>query len=155
MRRNEREVTDFKEKIEIIRKCDVCRIALFDKEYPYIVPVNFGWKAEGGQVTLYFHGAAEGKKIELLKENPKAGFEMDCGHELVIAGDSSGATMHYESVCGTGVIEAVAGEERNTALSSIMKQYCGEGSYTFPEKLVDKMGIFKLVVREMTAKRNR
>lgn len=34
MRRKGREITDFEEIIEIIKKCDVCRIALNDEDYP-------------------------------------------------------------------------------------------------------------------------
>ncbi|MCI9135355.1 MAG: pyridoxamine 5'-phosphate oxidase family protein, partial [Lachnospiraceae bacterium] len=40
MRRKDREITDFQEILEIIRKCDVCRIALNDEEFPYMVPLN-------------------------------------------------------------------------------------------------------------------
>ena len=42
MRRKDRQITEFNEIIEIIKKCDVCRIALNDKDFPYIVPLNFG-----------------------------------------------------------------------------------------------------------------
>lgn len=44
MRRKDREITDFDEMIKIIEKCDTCRLALNDEEYPYIVPLNFGHK---------------------------------------------------------------------------------------------------------------
>lgn len=42
MRRKDREITDFNEIMKIIDKCDTCRLALIDEEYPYIVPLNFG-----------------------------------------------------------------------------------------------------------------
>ena len=42
MRRSDREITDLKEIVEIMRKCDVCRLALNDDGYPYIIPLNFG-----------------------------------------------------------------------------------------------------------------
>ena len=47
MRRKDREIKDFNEIIEIIRKCDVCRIALHDGDFPYIVPLNFGLDVQG------------------------------------------------------------------------------------------------------------
>lgn len=48
MRRKDREITDFHELIEIMKKCDVCRIALKDEDgYPYIVPLNFGLEVQG------------------------------------------------------------------------------------------------------------
>ena len=63
MRRKDRQITEFNEIIEIIKKCDVCRIALNDKEFPYIVPLNFGLDIQGDQVFLYFHAAMKGKKF--------------------------------------------------------------------------------------------
>ena len=66
MRRKDREISDFDEMIEVIKKCDVCRIAMQGEEYPYMVPLNFGMEVEDSQVTLYFHGAMEGRKYELL-----------------------------------------------------------------------------------------
>ena len=46
MRRKDREITDFDEMMKIIAKCDTCRLALFDDEFPYIVPLNFGTNIE-------------------------------------------------------------------------------------------------------------
>ena len=66
MRRKDREITDFHEIIEIIRKCDVCRLALNDEGYPYIVPLNFGLDVRGDQVYFYFHAAVKGKKLDLI-----------------------------------------------------------------------------------------
>ena len=57
MRRKDREITDFNEIVDVIRACDVCRIAMNDGDYPYIVPMNFGLDVQDGQVYLYFHCA--------------------------------------------------------------------------------------------------
>jgi nitroimidazol reductase NimA-like FMN-containing flavoprotein (pyridoxamine 5'-phosphate oxidase superfamily) len=40
-------------------------LGLSDKDYPYVVPLNFVWYND----KLYFHGADEGKKADLMKEN--------------------------------------------------------------------------------------
>lgn len=85
MRRKDREITDFNEIIEIIRKCDVCRIALKDDDgYPYIVPLNFGLDVQEEQVYLYFHAAMEGKKLDLIAKDNRATFEMDCDHNFIL-----------------------------------------------------------------------
>lgn len=42
MRRKDREITEFEEIIDVMERCGVCRLALHDEEYPYIVPLNFG-----------------------------------------------------------------------------------------------------------------
>ena len=51
MRRKDREVTQPEEIFDIIKKCDVCRIAFFDEKFPYIVPLNFGVAFENGVLT--------------------------------------------------------------------------------------------------------
>ena len=72
MRRSDREVTDFGELIAIMEKCDVCRLGLNQEGYPYLLPLNFGMKVEGESVELYFHGADEGRKYELIEADPRA-----------------------------------------------------------------------------------
>ena len=70
MRRSDREVTEFNDIVSIIKKCDVCRLALIDENYPYIIPLNFGMNiTEDNVLELYFHGATEGKKLDLISKD--------------------------------------------------------------------------------------
>ena len=117
MRRADREVKDVNEMIEIMKRCDVCRLALNDEGYPYILPLNFGVKEQGGQVTLYFHGAEKGKKYEVIEKDSRASFEMDCSHRLVSSEEDGQCTMEYESVIGKGNVEIVSEEEKMEALT--------------------------------------
>ena len=84
MRRKDREITNKEDLIKVMEKCDVCRIALNHDGYPYILPLNFGMAVREDKVELYFHGALEGMKYELMARDNRAGFEMDCGHRLVM-----------------------------------------------------------------------
>ena len=60
MRRNDREITEFSEMTDVMKRCDVCRLALNDEDgYPYLLPLNFGMEETDGRVTLYFHGIRE------------------------------------------------------------------------------------------------
>ena len=72
MRRSDREITDRNEILQVMERCDVCRLALNDGEYPYILPLNFGMEQAGEQIILYFHGATEGKKLNLIARDPRA-----------------------------------------------------------------------------------
>ena len=49
MRRQDREITELDELLEIINRCDICRLALNDDGYPYILPLNFGTEVHGLQ----------------------------------------------------------------------------------------------------------
>ena len=51
MRRTDREITDFSQIVEIMKRCEVCHIS-FSNEYPYVVPMNFGMKIDGEEITL-------------------------------------------------------------------------------------------------------
>lgn len=157
MRRSDREIKEFCEIVEVMKRCDVCRVALNDNGYPYIIPLNFGMKAEAGQITLYFHGAGEGKKYELIKRDNRAGFEMDCSHRLVMGAGGCSCTMKYESVVGRGRIEIVPEDEKIKALSVLMEQYHKEElsfPVSFPEEAVRETTVFKLTVDKVSGKRN-
>jgi len=77
MRRSEREVTDKNEIFEILSSCQVVRVAFFDDEYPYIVPLSFGAEKEGETFAVYFHCASEGKKVKLIEKNDRVCVEAD------------------------------------------------------------------------------
>jgi nitroimidazol reductase NimA-like FMN-containing flavoprotein (pyridoxamine 5'-phosphate oxidase superfamily) len=153
MRRSDREIKEFDEIIEVMRKCDVCRIAMQGAEYPYVVPLNFGMDVEGDQVTLYFHGAMEGMKYELLSGNPKVCFEMDCGHCLFTEMEKGQCTMCYESVIGFGLMEEVPDEEKIHALDILMEHYPVPAGFRYGEEIVPRTRVLKLTVESMTGKR--
>lgn len=116
MRRADREITDFDELIAVMRGCDVCRLALHDEPYPYILPLNFGLEVDGETVRLYFHGASTGTKYDLIARNPNASFEMDRGHELILDDEHGNCTMTYESVIGQGRITVVPDSGKEHAM---------------------------------------
>lgn len=153
MRRKDREVADFAEQMAIIKKCDVCRIALNDEDgFPYIVPMNFGMDVQDGQLYLYFHCATEGKKLDLIRKDNRAFFEMDCGHHLILNQERMSCTMTYESVMGKGTLEFVAEEEKHDALKILMGQYHAE-DFPFNTAMIPVTTVLRMTVTEMTGKR--
>ena len=88
MRRRDRQITDPAAIADLLSRCKVCRIAVTDRQGPYIVPLNFGYQlSESGALTLYFHSAQTGRKLSALQTctGPVA-FEMDCAHRLTAPG---------------------------------------------------------------------
>lgn len=152
MRRKDREITEFDEMLNIIRKCDVCRLALWDQEFPYIVPMNFGEKVEDGQLYLYFHCANQGKKLDLMRQNPKVSFEMDCEHRILLYAERMSCTMGYASVIGQGTIEFLKEEQKQEALKIILRHYHSE-AFQFRLDMMKVTTVFRLKVKSMHAKR--
>lgn len=155
MRRSDREITDFNEIIAVIKKCDVCRLAFNDGEVPYLLPLNFGLNIEEGRINLYFHSALEGTKMELIAQNNKASFEMDCGHRLVIDEKKGQCTMEYESVIGRGYITILKPEEKYDALCILMQQYGRNTPLNASKELLDNTAVYKMTVESCTGKRRK
>lgn len=151
MRRSDREIKDINDIIQVIEKCDVCRLALNDEGYPYILPLNFGMQTDNEQITLYFHGANEGRKLDLIAKDNRASFEMDCSHNLVTDLSRGSCTMEYESVIGHGKIEIVSDDEKYNALCLLMKHYHKE-DFPFNKSVMPRTTVFKLVVECVTGK---
>jgi len=151
MRRSDREVKEFKDIVAIIEKCDVCRLALNNNGYPYILPLNFGMTVKGSKIELYFHGAMEGTKYDLIEKDNRASFEMDCEHRLVTETESGHCTMEYESVIGQGHIEMLSDYEKYDALCILMKHYHKE-EFSFNKTAIPRTKVFKLVVDNVTGK---
>lgn len=154
MRRSDREITDRNEMLEVIRRCDVCRLALNDEGYPYILPLNFGMEEDGETIVFYFHGAAEGKKYELIEKDNRASFEMDCAHRLVMDEEHGNCTMEYESIIGRGRVEIVPEDEKYEALCVLMRQYYPEGA-DFNKAAIPRTTVLKLTVETMTGKKRK
>lgn len=153
LRRKDREVAELERIEAIIARCSCCRIALLDEGAPYIVPLNFGYRREGAQSSFYFHGAAEGRKIDLLRRNPRVGFELDTDHELRAQEKACGYSFSYRSVVGTGVLSLLTGEqEKAAALQAIMAQYTKRGDWTFDAKILRATAVIRLAVEEMSGK---
>lgn len=142
---------DFDEIIQVMRKCDVCRLALNDAGYPYILPLNFGMTVDDGIITLYFHGAMEGTKYQLIAKDNRASFEMDCAHRLVLDEENGNCTMEYESVIGRGLLEIVPEAEKYEALRILMQQYHQE-EFLFNKAAIPRTVVMKLVVSQVTGK---
>lgn len=153
MRRKDREVTDPKRIREIIKSCDCCRIGLVDDGVPYIVPLSFGYVQEGAMGCFYFHGASQGRKLELIRQNGTAGFELDTRYELQAADKACGYSCKFQSVIGSGritIVEDPAGKREG--LNHIMGHYSGRSDWGFDERMVDAVTVLRLDIEELSCK---
>ena len=155
MRRKDREVLDEVKIDEFIRNCDCCRIGFYDKENNevYIIPLNFGYSHVDNKRVFYFHGAKEGRKIELISKTKKVSFEMDSNHELIIGKMACNYSERYQSVIGTGLISFVEDkDEKIAALNEIMFQSTGKKDWDFPEPMLNGVAVFMIEVISLSCK---
>ena len=154
MRRSDREITDFSDILAIINSCKVIRLAMVDHGKPYLVPLNFGVIASDETLTFYCHSALEGRKIDILRENPEVFFELDTAHQLVLSDDPCHSGFRYASVMGDGVAEFLSGEEKLLALSALMRQQAGR-EIVFTEEQAQMVAVFAIRVKSVTAKQRK
>ena len=154
MRKAKREIKEFADIVAVMRRCDVCRLGIVDDDgVPYVVPLNFGLEAAEGKVTLYFHSALEGHKLDLLAKNPRVGFEMDCDHKLQYFSEKCYCTMAYASVMGKGTVRMIEeSDEVLHALDVLMGQYHLDDGATYNPATVSRTRVYALDVIELTGK---
>ena len=127
MRRADREIADFGAIVELVGRCDTLRLGLADGGEAYVVPVSFGYEAQGGELAFYFHGARAGRKWELLARNPRVCVEGDLCHGFVDNGHG-GVTCDFESFVGYGEAALLSGEEARRGLRLLL-EHCGTPEY--------------------------
>ena len=153
MRRKDREVTESEKINEIISFCHCCRLGFCDAGEVYIVPMNFGYVEQDGRRTFYFHGAQEGRKVDLISKTHSAGFELDTNYELRTGEKACGYSARFLSVIGTGRIDFVEDRtEKESALQAIMLHNTGKAGWEFSEAMLNSVCVFKLEVRELSCK---
>lgn len=152
MRRKDREITETERIRAIIDACKVCRVALQDAEGLYIVPMNFGYILEGGQLSLFFHSAMEGRKVRAFRAGCNVAFEMDCGHALIEGTLACEYGYMFQSVMGTGrIYEVCVPEEKRIALAALMRQQT-QREFDFPDGATESVAVFRLDAAQITAK---
>ena len=152
MSRQDRLVTDQEALIEIIDRCQVLHLGMHDGDDIYVIPMNYGYTWEDGELTFYLHGALEGKKIRLLKENPRVGFSVDCDHQLVEGKPPCQFAFQFASVAGTGAAELIEDpQEKIKAMEHLMRQY-SDREFEFNERLVSIVSVIRIRVEAFTGR---
>lgn len=152
MTRRERQVTDMDSIREILDKCKIVHVAMIDGDEPYMVAMNYGYTMENGKLTLYLHGATAGRKLDVLRANPKVFVEMECDVMPIEGNVACQYGQAYASLMGCGsavIVEDV--EEKMKALTILMKTQTGK-DFEFNEKLVSIVSVIRIEIEDYTAK---
>ena len=153
MTRREKQVSDIGEICAILDRAKVVHIGMIDGDRPYVVPMNYGYTLIDGELTLYLHGARSGRKLDVLRANPKVFIEIDTDLVSFEGEVACKYGMSYSSIMGEGIAEIVEDAEgKKQALSVIMKTQTGK-DFEFDDKLVSVVTAIRIRVSEFSAKR--
>jgi nitroimidazol reductase NimA-like FMN-containing flavoprotein (pyridoxamine 5'-phosphate oxidase superfamily) len=149
MRRKELELTDPAEVRGILERALSCRVALADGDEPYLVPLSFA--LDGADVVL--HSARAGRKLEILRRNPKVCFEVEEGVALAPAAEPCDVGMRYRTVVGFGTAELVLDPAEKARLLAVLSaKYTGKPPAAFPERELTRTVVIRVRVRELHGK---
>ena len=152
MTKRELQITDPERIREILDTAKVLRLGLAVDNEPYIVPMNYGYTLEGEKLTFYLHSALRGKKLDMLRANPKVFVELDCDHRPFDGVKPCQYGLSYSSLMARGTARIVEdAEEKMEAMTVLMKTQTGK-DFSFDEKLVSIVAVIRIDVTEYTAK---
>lgn len=119
MRRSDRALTQ-EQANDLLTTAHVGRIAMAVDGEPYVVPVNYFYH-EG---KIYVHAALTGRKLDMIKSNPRVCFEVD---EMIAVKPGERACeygAYFRSVIAYGNASLMAdGQEKAKLLNDLTKRY--------------------------------
>ena len=161
MRRAEFSVEDKEIFLEILNSCEYGTLCLFDKQFPYSVPLNFAYLED----KIIFHGANEGKKITLIEQNHNASFNIVKPYSFIPSYFSNTtsacpATQFFASILINGKVSILTqAHQKAKALEALMQKMQPQKGYesideTNPiyTKMLTKTAVFALEIENFTIK---
>ena len=116
--------------------------------YPYSVPVNFVY-SDG---KIYFHGAAEGYKLDCMKKDPHVSFSVIGKDDIA----KENFTTLFSSVIAFGTIRVIdTMEEKIPVLEAMVGKYSAEFMESGKELIRKGCGsvAYELTIDHMTGKK--
>lgn len=151
MRKINQEITDQAIIEEVLCNSKICRLGMIDDGMPYILPFNYGYKDK----HIYIHCAPAGKKLDILRENPKVCFEIEEKGDLLTADVACSWSTVYRSIVGYGEVEIVIDfDQKQKALEIIMAHNGAPEMVDFREKQVHAVVVLKLRIDSLTGKQS-
>jgi len=159
MRRQDREIKDPSVILDIINSLPIGHLAMNDAGKPYGVTMNYLSELDADRnAVLYFHGAKEGRKAEILARDPHVYFfaERDDGPKVIVRPNGTkSVTNLYVSVAGEGVMELVEdAAEKRRVLLAMANAFSDEPIESIPDAVVERTAVWKLVLNGVTGKSN-
>ena len=150
--KREQKITDPEQIRAILDGAKVLYLGLSTGNQPYVVPMNYGYALEDGKLVLYLHSGLKGKKLDMIRENPRVYFALDWDRTPFEGDRACRYGMSYSSVMGRGKAQIVNDvKEKTRAMSLLMKAQTGK-DFSFEDRLVSIVAVIRIDVEEYTAK---
>ena len=150
--KREREITDPVRIRQILDTAKILHLGLVDGEEPYVLPMNYGYTLEEGQLVLYLHSAVSGRKLDLIRANPRVHFSLECDIAHFAGQLPCQYGTAYQSLSGRGIAQILEDpQEKMDAMTVFMKTQTGK-DFSFNERLVSIVSVIRIQVTSYSAK---
>ena len=124
---------------EIMDKAPYITVAMTDEDgTPYAVPLSL---ARINDKTFYFHGAMEGKKLDIIRKNPKVWLSAVTTCKPTVGPKDGSFTLEFKSAMAQGIAEIVTDdEEKITALRTICERFLPKHMDAFDTSIARSLG---------------
>lgn len=153
LRRNDRAVKDVDIIKEIVSNCQVVRVAMCEDNIPYLVPLNYGYEFNDGELILYCHCSNKGKKLDILDKNPNVFIEIDNEKDVIEGKTPCQYGFEYFSIMSSGKVEFIHNiYDKIHGLNKIMEHYTSKVNNEFKNEVLNKVFLLKITCTDFTAK---
>lgn len=115
-----RACTDEKQIKQFLEGAQTAFLGLVDQHMPYVIPLNYVYK-DG---SFYFHGANEGRKIDILTNNRNACITISENYGTMVDPIPAEIDTAYISVVANGLVEFVTDlNEATAAMQAMLDKY--------------------------------
>jgi len=159
MRRKDREITDFALIADIVRQNNSAVVSMIDGDRPYGVMLNYAPIITDNCISLIFHGATEGRKMDCLHRNPAVSIFINDRktEEIVLKGEkpSGNTTTRYRSVVLAGDVHIVDDlSERRRLCGLFLSHFGTDGIEMPPEQMLAHTQFLLFTAKEISGKQN-
>lgn len=137
---------------EILRRCDAVCVALAG-DMPYAVPMSYGFEERDGRFALFLHGAQEGEKWTRARKDNRAAFAVYRTMGAITGDTACAHSVAYESVCGSGTLHELTGEDKRRGLEVLMAHIAPGRTLPLDEAKTQATAVWRLDVERISGKR--
>lgn len=149
MRKKSREM-DAVWALEVMDKAPYMTVSMTNLDgMPYSVPLSL---ARTDEKTFYFHCATEGKKLDILRQNPCVCLTAVCKCKPTVGPKDGSFTLEYKSAIAFGKAEIITDEEEKTkALRAICQRFLPNHMNAFDaavKRSMSRTAIVRIILTE-------
>jgi len=138
-------ITEKKDILDIVNRSQWCHLAMVDQNnLPYVIPMNFGFRDD----VIYMHGARNGKKISILKQNPRVCINFSLDHLLRYQDENVACSwsMKYRSILAYGEVEFMDDPDQKIEAMQVIMSHYAKQTFKFNPPSIREVMVWRVKI---------